>query len=57
MVAIIANLGYRYADEEFASRKTLPALDPVGPITYTQRIPALGKAIDDAVIRLSASQK
>ena len=57
VVAIIANLGYRYADEVFASRKTLPALDSVSPITYTQRIPALGKAIDDAVTRLSAAQK
>ena len=57
VVAIIANLGYRYADEVFASRNTLPALDPVSPITYTQRIPALGKAIDDAVTRLSAAQK
>jgi len=57
VVAIIANLGYRYADEVFASRKTLPALDSVSPITYTQRIPALGKAIDDAVTRLSAQKE
>jgi beta-lactamase class A len=57
VVAIIANLGYRYADEEFATRSTFPASDRVSPITYTQRIPALGKAIDDAVTRLSAAPK
>ena len=57
VVSIIANLGYRYADEVFATRTTFPALDSVSPITYTQRIPALGKAIDDAVTRLSATQK
>jgi len=57
VVALIANLGYRYADEVFASRTTFPAQDPVGPITYTQRIPALGKAVDDAVTRLSAAKK
>jgi hypothetical protein len=57
VVAIIGNIGYRYADEEFATRATFPALDSVGPITYTQRVPALGKAIDDAVTRLSVAQK
>jgi len=57
VVAIIANLGNRYADEVFATRSTFPAFDSVSPITYTQRIPALGKAIDDAVTRLSAAQK
>jgi hypothetical protein len=56
VVSIIANLGYRYADEVFATRTTLPALDSVSPITYTQRIPALGKAIDDAVTRLSTQK-
>jgi hypothetical protein len=54
IIAFIANLGNRYADEAFASRKTFPANDPVGPIAYTQRIPALGKAIDEAVTKLSA---
>jgi beta-lactamase family protein len=57
VVALIANLGNRYADEVFATRATFPAFDSVSPITYTQRIPALGKAIDDAVTRLSAAQK
>lgn len=57
IIAIIGNLGYRYADEEFATRATFPASDPAGPITYTQRIPALGKAIDDAVTQLSRAQK
>jgi hypothetical protein len=55
VIAFLANLGNRYADESFASRKTFPAFDPVNPISYTQRIPALGKAIDDAVKKLSAS--
>ena len=57
VVAFIANLGNRYADEVFASRKTFPADDPVGPIAYTQKIPALGKAIDDLVTKLSAGAK
>jgi beta-lactamase class A len=56
VVAIIANLGYRYADEEFATRTTFPASDPITPITYTQRIPALGKAIDDAMTRFAAQE-
>jgi hypothetical protein len=55
IIALLANLGNRYADEAFASCKTFPAFDAVSPISYTQRIPALGKAIDDAVKKLSAS--
>ena len=57
IVAFIANLGNRYADEIFATRTTFPAFDKVAPLYYTQRVPALGKAIDDAVTQLSASQK
>jgi hypothetical protein len=57
VVALIGNLGNRYADEVFATRATFPAFDSVSPIVYTQRVPALGKAIDDAVTRLSAAQK
>ncbi len=57
VVAIIGNLGNRYADEVFATRTTFPAFDSVSPVVYTQRVPALGKAIDDAVTRLSAAQK
>ncbi len=55
IIAFLANLGNRYADGVFASRKTFPAFDAVNPVSYTQRIPALGKAIDDAVKKLSAS--
>lgn len=55
IIAFLANLGNRYADETFASRKTFPAFDPLNPICYTQRIPALGKSIDDAVKKLSNS--
>jgi hypothetical protein len=57
IVAFLANLGNRYADEGFATRTNFPAFDRVGPIVYTQRIPALGKAIDDAVTQLSADKK
>jgi hypothetical protein len=57
VVAFLANLGNRYTDEVFASRTTFPAFDKISPISYTQRIPALGKAIDDTVTRLSAVQK
>ena len=57
VIAFVANLGHRYADEGFATRKTFPAFDAVGPIAYTQKIPALGKALDDALIKLSAGQK
>ena len=56
VIVFIANLGSRYADEVFADRKTFPADDPVGPIAYTQRIPALGKTIDDVMVKLSASE-
>jgi beta-lactamase class A len=57
VVAFLANLGNRYADETFASRTTFPAFDEVNPVVYTQRIPALGKAIDDALTKLSAGIK
>jgi hypothetical protein len=57
VVAFIANLGTRYADEVFASRTNFPAFDKVGPIVYTQRIPALGSAVDEAVTKLSAGGK
>jgi beta-lactamase class A len=57
VVAFIANLGNRYADEAFATRKTFPASDAPIPITYTQRFPALGKTIDDTLIQLSAAKK
>jgi hypothetical protein len=49
IIAFLANLGNRYADEQFAKRKTFPAFDPVSPIVYTQRIPALGRAMDHAI--------
>jgi beta-lactamase class A len=57
VVAFVANLGNRYADEVFASRTNFPAFDKVGPIVYTQRMPALGAAIDDVVTKLSAGKK
>lgn len=49
IIAFFSNLGYRYVDEVFARRTRGPYADPVSPISYTQRIPALGRAIDDAV--------
>jgi hypothetical protein len=57
VIAFGANLGNRYTDEVFAGRKTFPGLDKVGPIFYTQKIPALGKTVDDALIKLSANKK
>ena len=54
IVAFLGNLGYRYTDDVFASRTNYPVFNEVGPISYTQKIPALGKAIDDAVKKLSA---
>jgi hypothetical protein len=56
IIAFVANLGYRYADEVFAGNKTFPAFAKVSPIAYTQRIPALGRAIDGAVTRLAAGK-
>jgi hypothetical protein len=49
LIAFFSNVGYRYVDEVFADRTRGPYADPVSPISYTQRIPALGKAIDDAL--------
>jgi hypothetical protein len=49
IIAFFANLGNRYADEIFATRTNFPCYDAVSPICYTQKIPALGKAIDDSL--------
>ena len=57
LIAFFSNAGYRYTDEIFAGRTRGPYADVVSPISYTQRIPALGKAIDDAVKELSAKPK
>jgi hypothetical protein len=57
VIAFVANLGHRYADEVFSDRKTFPAFDAVSAIAYTQKIPALGKAVDDALTKLSAAKK
>jgi hypothetical protein len=57
IIAFIGNLGYRHADEVFAASKSFPGFAQVSPIVYTQRIPALGKSIDDALIKLSAGKK
>ena len=56
VIAFVANLGQRYTDEIFAARKTFPNADGT-PIFYTQKIPALGKAMDDALVKLSAKKK
>ncbi len=47
IIAFLSNLGYRYADPVFANQTTYPYLDP--GIAYTQRIPALGKQIDQGI--------
>jgi hypothetical protein len=57
VIAFLGNLGYRYTDEVFATRTNFPAFDDVSPVAYTQRIPALGKAVDDAMVKLSAERK
>jgi hypothetical protein len=49
IIAFFSNLGYRYVDEVFADRTQGPYADPIHPIAYTQRIPALGRAIDEAL--------
>jgi len=54
IIAFFANLGTRYADPEFAARKTAPSSDPVTPISYTQRIPAMGREIDLAMQQRAA---
>ncbi len=57
VIAIFSNLGNRYTDEVFADRTRGPYADAVSPVVYTQRIPALGQAIDEAVKELSAKPK
>lgn len=57
IIAFLGNLGYRYADEAFMARTNFPAFDPVSPVAYTQRIPELGKSMDEAMIELSAGEK
>lgn len=57
IIAFIGNLGYRYADAVYAARTSFPAFDAVGPVNYTQRIPALGQAIDSALQKLSAGKQ
>jgi hypothetical protein len=57
VIAIVGNLGHRYADEVFAARTNFPAFDKIGPIVYTQRIAALGKAMDEVLVKLSAEKK
>lgn len=47
VIAFLSNLGYRYADPVFADRTSYPYIDP--GIAYTQKIPALGKRIDDGI--------
>lgn len=49
IIVFLSNLGYRYVDEAFADRTRGPSGDAVSPISYTQRIPALAKTIDDAI--------
>jgi hypothetical protein len=57
VIAFLANLGYRYTDEVFADRARGPYADKVSPVAYTQRIAALGKAVDDAMIQLSVNRE
>jgi beta-lactamase class A len=45
VVALLSNLGYRYADERFATSPALPCFG-VG-VCYTEKIGQLGRRIDD----------
>lgn len=54
IIAFFANVGSRYADPEFASRKTPPCSDALTPICYTQRIPAMAREIDLVMQRRAA---
>jgi hypothetical protein len=56
VIAFIANLGQRYTDDVFATRKTFPNADGT-PIFYTKKIPALGKAVDEALVKISNTKK
>jgi hypothetical protein len=56
VVAFLGQLGQRYADDIFAANKKFPLDENVPPLAYTQKIPALGKMIDDAVTKLSAAK-
>ena len=54
-IAVLSNLGYRYADSRFADRSSYPVFDSPGPIAYTQEIPRLGRHVDALLQRLAAS--
>jgi Beta-lactamase enzyme family len=56
IIAFLANLGNRYADEVFADSQVFPAFARISPTAYTQRIPALGKAVDDLVKKFSTQE-
>lgn len=47
VISFISSMGYRYVDPAFASATSYPCYESVGAICYTQRIPALGKQLDD----------
>lgn len=55
IISFIASLGYRYTDPVFAGRSTYPCYDAVGPICYTQRIPAMAAYIDVGMASRAAS--
>lgn len=54
IIAFLSNLGYRYADPVFADRTNYPYYDAVGGVAYTQKIPALGKQIDNGIKALES---
>ncbi len=57
IVAFLANLGYRYADAQFSSRTNFPALDRTSPIPYTQKLPTLGRTIDEAIKKFKTDDR
>jgi hypothetical protein len=46
VISFISSLGWRYTDPVFVDRRIYPCYDAVGPICYTQRIPALARQLD-----------
>jgi hypothetical protein len=55
-IALLSNLGYRYADARFADRRSYPVFDSPGPIAYTQEIPRLGRHVDGLLQRLTVER-
>jgi hypothetical protein len=47
VISFLSSLGYRYTDPVYAGADANPCDAAVGPICYTQRIPAMARQIDE----------